>query len=272
MKLNNKLIFFFIIAVSMNIFLSCKKDTNNPTNEIKLVKIEKPEDIETYISNPGSNDKKCLNEIEKAKQDITLGKIMFCMPSGEGNYELRQEKYLKLLCKKYGLIFKYEEMADSTDRIGRHGCYSAYMDSYLIKIYGKKFKNEILENADNLLINSNDTINSYFCDTKPIIEGIDLNDESFEVKLNSDLKNQLKRDNLGYFPTMNLIFFIDKTGNSSDYYLDSFDDDKKNSNIKFKSQLLNIAIEELKKYNKSEPGKIKGKKVITKNSLKIIFY
>ncbi|TRX34095.1 hypothetical protein [Flavobacterium restrictum] len=271
MKLNRKWIFFII--ASTIIFLSCKQDLRSyETNEIKLVKMEIQEDLETYISHPASNDKICLIEIEKAKQDISRGKISFCMPSGEGNHELRQEKYIKILCEKHGIFFKYEEMNDAINKSGRQGCYKAYMDSFLAKKYGKNFKKSVLENADQILIKSNDTINSYFCDIKPVIKGIDLQDESIEVKINSTLKNQLVKDNLGYLPTINLIFFIDKKGSLSDFYLDSFNDNKKNSNIKFKNQLLITAIEELKKYKKSEPGKIKDKNVITKNSVRIIFY
>lgn len=273
MDLNKKWILFFIVVISTVMFSSCKQDSNDDsTSTIKLVKMKQQEELGTYISHPKRDDEICLSEIEKARKDINSGKTAFCMPSGEGDYGLRQEKYIKVLCKKYGLFFKYEEINDAITKKGRQGCYGAYMDKFLAEKYGEKFKKSVLENADQILIKSNDTIDSYYCDIKPVIKGIDPKDGSVIIRLDSKLKNQLITDNLGYLPVIDLNFFIDKNGIPSGYHLDYFNDNKNNSNEKFKNQLLKIAIEELEKYRNCESGKIKDKNVTTKNRVKVFFH
>ncbi len=260
---------FLLFALSI-IFYSCKQDsTSNSSNKVKLVKMKSQEKLTNYISHPKKDDKVCLADIEKAKNDVSNGKIVFCMPSGEGNYELRQEKYIRILCKKQNLVFEFEMISDAISGEGRQGCYGTYMDKVIEEKYGKNFKQSILEQADEILIKSDDTISSYSCDVKPKIIGI--SDESIKIKLDAKLKNQLKTDNLGYFPIVDVGFYIDKNGNPSGYYLESFNDNENKSNKKFEAQLLKIVIEELKKYKKCESGEIKNKKVMTKNIIKVFF-
>src|ERR1035437_7016006 len=50
------------------------------------------------------NDSLCIKEIEKAKTDLSIGRIVFCMPIGNGGGTLRQEKQLKQLCKNNNII------------------------------------------------------------------------------------------------------------------------------------------------------------------------
>jgi len=87
-----------------------------------------------YIEKPSKTDLECINDIEKAKSDISKGKIVFCMSFYFLSFEFRYEKQLRQLCEKYNLIFDYEVFSDVVILGQTQGCYGAYMGKNIVKI------------------------------------------------------------------------------------------------------------------------------------------
>lgn len=108
--------------------------------------------------NPKDSDLECLEAIEKAKNDIANGKIVFTYPCFLLDCGLRQEKYLKELCAEHHLLFDYEVFSDIILEGQTQGCYGAYMDRFIESKYGKNFKENLLRQADSILLVTNDTI------------------------------------------------------------------------------------------------------------------
>ncbi len=252
--------------------ISCNQNPtkSNPESKIKIVKIEPQESISNYIEHPKLNDKICTTEIERAKKDIQKGELVFSMPNGEGDYDLRQEKYIRKLCEKYNLVFRFEMISDAIVEEGRQGCYGAYMDKKLAEKYGSKFKQSILDQADLMLIKSNDTVVSWDCDKEPKIEGI-TSENMIEVQLDENLKNELSKNKINYNAGIDIGFYIDKKGIPSGYYLVDYNRTEKGKTQKYKQQLLQAGIDELKKHQRCVSGEIKGQKVITKQIIRTYF-
>lgn len=216
------------------------------------------------------NDSLCIKEIEKAKTDLSNGRIVFCMPIGMGGGTLRQEKQIRQLCKKYNIVFKYEPISDVIIEGQTPECYGAYMDKIITEKFGSSFKENILNQADSILLLSNDTIESSLCDKRPQVLGMD-EDFTLATKLNDELSKQLKSDEEGQLPFVDIGFYIDKNGNPSGYFLNFFSDADNKSNEKFKDELFKIGVKSLKQYKHWEPGQIKGQKVNTENNVRVYF-
>ncbi|MGV8993352.1 MAG: hypothetical protein ACOH1O_04565 [Flavobacterium sp.] len=91
------------ITLLFLIAINCKenKANSNQLNKIQIVKLQPLEDIAAYIEHPQTSDKICPKDIARAKKEIEIGGLVFTMPYGEGNYNLRSEKYIRELCKRY---------------------------------------------------------------------------------------------------------------------------------------------------------------------------
>jgi len=224
-----------------------------------------------YINHPSENDSMCIKDIEKAKRDISKGKIVFCVPMGFGTFHLRQEAQLRQLCNKYNIVFDYELFSDVIITGQTQGCYGAYMDKMITDKFGLDFKQKLLAKADSILIASNDTIEYYLCDKRPQIPGRDDNEITIEATVPIKLSKQLIADKEGDLPFMDIGFYIDKEGNASDYFLNHFYDANNKTNHKFKDELMRIGIKELKAIKRWETGIVNGQKVITENNVRIYF-
>jgi hypothetical protein len=88
------------------------------------------------------------------------------------------------------------------------------MDKFIAEKLGPNFKEKLLDQADSILLSSNDTINYYLCDNHPQVLGNDY-ESTLEVKLNNKLFEQLKYNKIGDLPFIYIGFYIDKNGNPS---------------------------------------------------------
>lgn len=264
-----KNIFFLLLLLSI---FSCKQnlEESSPLDTSKIIKLPKLENIHTYIQHPKSEDRICRNGIKWAKKDIEKGELVFSMPSGEGDYDLRQEKYIRILCKKHNLIFRFEMIDDAPVEEGMQGCYGAYMDNMIAKKFNSNFKQNLLNEADIMLSKSNDTIRSWDCDIKPKIEGL-TSENSIHILLDAKFKKQLAKDKIYYGAGIDIRFYIDKKGKPSGYHLDDYNRLEKNNREKYKVQFVKAGIDQLKKYQKCSAGEIKGQKVITKQTIRTYF-
>lgn len=109
-----------------------------------------------YTLKPADKDSMCIKDIERAKRDISKGKTVFCYPYGFGSHDLRQEKQLRELCIIKGLVFEYELFSDVIYDGQTQGCYGAYMDNAIASKFGTNFKQDLLKQADSILLATND--------------------------------------------------------------------------------------------------------------------
>lgn len=224
-----------------------------------------------YIKNIDDQDSTCYQDIEKAKTDVTNGKIVFCIPTGFGSHDLRQEKQLRELCKKHGLIFDYELFSDVIFEGQTQGCYGAYMDNIIAHKFGVHFKQKLLKQADKMLLEANDTIVYYKCDKQPQLPGKNDYELTLNVKLSEKFRKQIKADKNGDLPFMDIGFYIDKSGNPSGYFLNFFMDADHESNQKFEDELFELGVNKLKKIKQWETGIVNGQKVNTENNVRVYF-
>lgn len=256
------------ILILLGLF-SCKHNQEkviDVTDQIKIVKLKKPEDIKSYIHKVDSRDLLCLDELKLAKAQVDSGKVVFTLKRGEGAYNTRQAKRLKELCEKYKLYFGFDEIEDSFENeYERAGCYGAFMDEVIEKKFGVGFREKLLKEADELSIANNDTINAYECDVRSEIYGLETNN----VVYLSGKKFNVKRNQHGQFLNLDVMVYIDKVGKVIGYKLNKFMDDDLDSE---RERLFGVVVKELKKYKECKAGEIRGKKVITENFVTVNFY
>jgi hypothetical protein len=112
-----------------------------------------------YVKHPDKNDSICLRDIKNAINDSAKGIIKFCIPIGSGSSPKRCEKQLRTLCKQYGMQIEPIFISDEIVEGQTQGCYCVYMDNLIAQKFGPSFKTYLINTADSLLANSNDTIN-----------------------------------------------------------------------------------------------------------------
>ncbi|WP_133159421.1 hypothetical protein [Solitalea longa] len=224
-----------------------------------------------YVQKPAVTDSICIKDIKKAKNDVSKGKIVFCVPMGFGSPQLRQEKRLRELCKKYNIVFDYEMFSDIKMMGQTQGCYGAYMDKIIAEKFGNSFKENLLVQADRILLASNDTVEYYLCDRRPQIPGKDEYNTTLDANVSDELNNELKVDKDGHLPFIDIGFYINKNGDASGYFINYFYDGNNESNQKFKDELYKIGVEKLKTIKLWETGMVNGQKVNTQNNVRVGF-
>ncbi len=229
------------------------------------------EQLSEYILNPADNDSLCIEEIERAKRDLSNGRLVFSVPFYFGSFDLRQEHQVKALCKINNIVFDYEPISDAVIVGQTQGCYGAYMDKKITEKFGKNFKVTLLAQADSILVASNDTIKYYLCDKRPQMPGEKDNYIALEANLNEKLSRQIKTNKDGHSPFMDIGFYIDEDGRPSGYFLNDFYDADHRSNETFKDDLFEVAVELLEQYQYWEPGQVIGQKVVTENNVRVFF-
>lgn len=227
--------------------------------------------LESYIQNPSKRDTTCISDINKAKMMVKNGEIVFSYPFSFGSWELRQEKQLKKLCEQYNLIFDYELIGCVNIEGQRQGCFGAYMDKIIADKFGTDFKEKLLAQADSMMLVENDTVPYYLCDERPEIFNIhnDNKSEYFVARVPENLRKQLKTNNDGKYPFMDIGFYIDKEGSVSGFFLNNFVSYDE-SNQEFKDELFNIAIEHIQR-DIWKSGIVNGQRVITENNVRVFF-
>ncbi|MCS4237199.1 hypothetical protein M2306_002770 [Myroides gitamensis] len=221
-------------------------------------------DLEQYILQPLKSDTLCLGDLERAKQDVSKGKIVFTYPFYFLSSGLRQEKQLAKLCEQHGIVFEYESFSDMFFEGQTQGCYAAYMDQVIAKKFGSKFKENLLDEADQLLIVEQDTIPYYFFEDF-------YRNKSWDANLPEELKLKIETNAEGSRPFMDIGFYIDQDGKSSGYHLSNFMEVNSEANQKLEIELFAIGVKEIQEYNYWEPGIIKGQKVNTEMNVRIYF-
>lgn len=224
-----------------------------------------------YVLHPESTDTTCLQEIARAKLDSSNGKITFAFPMGLLSFNLRQEKYLRLLSEKYDISVSYEFIGCIVTKGQRQGCYGDYMDVIIARKFGSNFKDSLLKAADSLLVVNQDTVQYYLCDVRPQIPGHDDSETNVIAEIDPLLKAQLKSDEEGRYPFIDVGFYIDTSGRASCYSLDFFMDAGNESNRAFKSQLFKVALSELEAIDRWQPGEINGHKIPTEHNARVYF-
>ena len=228
--------------------------------------------LNTYVEHPDETDSLCMDDIKLAETDIAKGHIFFCHPYGFGSIDLPQEKYLETLCIQNNMRFKKEIISDVMFNNQTQGCYGAVMDNYIALNYGKDFKERLFHQADSILPAHNDTVDYSSCEKRPQILGKNDYETTFSISLTPQLAKEVKMGKGNDMPFMDIGFYIDKSGLSSGFFLNYFMDADDQSNQKVKEEWFNMAIAEIKKVKKWEPGEYAGEKVNTEFNVRVFFY
>jgi hypothetical protein len=228
--------------------------------------------LKTYVEHPDKTDSLCMDDIKLAENDIAKGHIFFCHPYGFGSIDLPQEKYLETLCIHHNMRFKKELISDVIFNAQTQGCYGAVMDNYIALNYDKDFKERLFHQADSILLAHNDTVDYSSCEKRPQILGENDYETTFSIHLTPQLSKEVKMGKGNDMPFMDIGFYIDKFGLSSGFFLNFFMDADHQSNQKVKEELFNMAIAEIKKVKKWEPGVYAGEKVNTEFNVRVFFY
>ena len=175
------------------------------------------------FDNVSKTDTTCLKELELAKADIKNGKLVYCHNAGNMLYrELRSEKYMISLLKKYNIDYKNIMTSDVIFEGQTQNCYGDYMEEQIKNKYGTFFLDSLLEISDSLFAFSNlDTLHYSQCDTWPRYPNENL-DEEFSEKTQekfNDLviypKGYIKKENQEISSFVDVSFVVDKTGKTS---------------------------------------------------------
>lgn len=155
-------------------------------------------------------------------------------------------------------------------------CYEIYMDNLLAQKFGTTFKKNLEDRADSLflvrVINANDTVEYRDCDSRPHLPGYPEQEECvMTVNLDTVLSKKISSNMPGGSPFFDISFYIDTVGRASGYYTGSIHDGGNPKIEKYEQEIFNACIETLKYYQNWEPGRIRGRKVRTRNNVRVYF-
>ncbi len=227
-----------------------------------------------YVLNPDSSDLLCIDEINRAKEDISNGKIVFTQQVGFIFGFLRYEDELKLLCKEEGLYYEVDLISDDIIEGQIQGCYGYYMDNFISENYGNDFKAKLHKKADSLyLVNvnkQNKAVEYYDCDERPRLpnESKRTTDYIQSIKI-TEPNIQKQEGEYGGWPFFDLGFIVEKDSTITSFYINNYVA-KHNENEKYKNELFDIVVKHIKEnYPIWVPGKILGTPVRTDNNVRI---
>lgn len=192
------------------------------------------------FDNVSKTDTTCLKELELAKADIKNGKLVYCHNAGSMLYkELRSEKYMISLLKKYNIDYKNIMTSDVIYKGQTQNCYGDYMEEQIKNKYGILFLDSLLAISDSLCAFSNlDTLHYSQCDTWPRYPGENL-DEEFSKKIQESFngfviypKGYIKKENQEISSFVDVSFVVDKTGKTADISFWFMFDHKENQKYK----------------------------------------
>lgn len=222
-------------------------------------------------------DTVCLEQINKAKEEINTGTFVLCI---HPRWPFRQEKEFVKLLERHGI--KYKDLGPPPDVLPiERNCYRETMDYYIKKQFGKSFIDSLMKEADTLMVinNRSEFIDYYACDERPHLpkNRPGYNDE-MTVKVDLPVKKYRKEWKTSdgedmfavYNPFMDIGFHIDTTGKIDNFYLNFFNPEI-DWNKKYKDKLFKIGVEKIKEDSVWIPGKILGIAVRTDNNIRIYF-
>lgn len=103
-----------------------------------------------------NNDTTCLQEIEKAKADISHEKIVYCHYTGNILFQqLRAKKEMDSLLGLYKIDYENESSPCVIEDDKNYHCYCEYMQAEIDSKYGAHFTDLLLYTADSLFISKN---------------------------------------------------------------------------------------------------------------------
>lgn len=257
------------ILATACVFLSCEQ--NDPKDKCASLIQSEPNEHETIFLIPKNQDTACIREIEKAKEKVSNGNIVYHYTYKPRSFGLRQEKHLRALCQQNNMILECALYKNPIFEYRTANCYEAYMDQIIANKFGNDFKQKLFDKADSLLSISNDTVTFLECDLAPGMPGANRHVTILPVKLPTKLKKQIKPNRAGELPYIHVGFYIDKSGIASDYYINYFMDSDNADNRKYKNELFDLAVEALKGIPLWEPGEILGQKVISNYNVQVQF-
>ena len=223
----------------------------------------------SYINKPNKKDTSCINEINKAKEDIDKGKIVFCTPVGFLFGILRFENELKKVVENYGLKFKIDLISDVEIEGQTQGCYGAYMTNFIKKKYGENFRKKIYNKADSLyvskVIENNRIVDNWDCDIAPYqIGGKPERDYTITLNINN---LQIPID-CSETILMDINFIIELDGTTNNYNVSNKVLGNKKNELYY-NKLLTHSINELKKIDNWSPGQLKETYVRTLQNVRV---
>lgn len=240
--------------------------------DIKILNYET--DMHKYVLNPDSNDSLCINDVKRAKEDISKGKIVFTQQVGYLFGHLRYEAELKLLCKEEGLNYEVDLISDLICEGQTQGCYGYYMDNIIIEKYGDDFKSKLHKKADSLFLvnvnNQDEAVRYWYCDERPRLPNESKRTDAYipSVKI-TEPYIQEKEGRFGGWPFFDLGFIVEKDSTVTNFHIGNFVA-KHNGNEKYKNELYDIVVKHIKEnYPIWIPGKVSGIPVRTYNNVRI---
>jgi hypothetical protein len=234
--------------------------------------------------NVPKSDTTCIDAINRAKEDITNGKLSYCQGlkilyiSGlRSHFEL--DSLLRIYRINTDVAYSDIISSDKVYEGQTQGCYCDYMRYYIDKKYGKYFIDSLIEISDSIFLvnNINDTLFSPTWDTKPnyasSLDTVDLRDfsETLQEDIDSILlypKGYKKRPNVNTNAFVDINFVVDKSGsaaiNSFDFTFDIED------NFKYKKYFERIISANFRKTGWT-PATIRNTSVISEITLRFYF-
>jgi len=265
-------VFFFLIV-------SCKKNTETAnTSTLDTTKIRKPPpplDYAEYMKNVPKSDSLCNGEIERAKDDLSKYDGIYVQTICYGCDFKPYEEEIKEVLKKRKFKLGIQDIGCVRYEGQTVGCYSEYIDLKMKEKYGENYKSEIENEAIKILItninNNNKIISIYDLEQneKPkILDPKIAMENDYYITIKTDLPiNRKSMHNL----FTDIDFIIEKDGTISNLEETNWVNEK-GIDEKFKQDLINLAINTLKKnYNNWKPGTYKRNKARVQNSLRISF-
>lgn len=257
------------------LFLILVLFTTTVYSQVQIVDdIDLCKDMDKYISNPNSDDTLCINEIKKAKEDVSNGKVVFTQQVGFLYGFIRYEKELEQLCKEKGLVYEVELISDVIFEGQTQGCYGMYMDKIIEEKYGANFKEMMHQKADSLFLENiqkqNEAVQYWDCDERPRLpnEKERKNDYLCTIFV-KDINIKKSNEQYGGWPFFDFGFTIEKDSTISRFYIGSWVPELE-ENDKYKDTLSIITAQYiLDNYPIWIPGKIDGEIVRTENNVRI---
>lgn len=105
----------------------------------------------SFADNISLSDTICLQEIEKAKQDIKENKLIYCHLWGFGGSSLRYENELDSLLSLYNIEYGDDIFSCISDKM-EDNCYYRYMNEEVKYRYGENFVDSLKYIADSIYI------------------------------------------------------------------------------------------------------------------------
>jgi len=224
-----------------------------------------------YIQEPDKNDSTCKNEINKAKQDIKAGKIVFCTPLGLLFGNIRYEYELEEVVNKYKLKFNVDFISDSRIIGQTQNCYATVMTNYINKKYGVNFREKLYREADSLyirkVITKNRIVDYWNCDIYPHILN-EVPKQDYEITLNIDsLHSPIDCRNA---TLIDITFVIELDSTTNNYTISNKVFGTKN-NEEYCQALQDYSINEVKKINRWCPGRLGNSNIRTRQNVRVFF-